>query len=187
MSDKNKNEALLADLINLFEPSKVENAPNQPIANANDRLNEPPISQIADEIRQKIAALSDVPIRVFENDDQLMRLITSTGGHKKTLYILLHDTFRYSHGEFPVSQRAIGIARGNLKYILNNSIDANKWHLLARVHCEPHRDYFELPEYNALPRWCILRYEDNDAVWYRVHPLLTETVGFKEAVEAFKE
>lgn len=183
MSDEVKNEVLLSDLINLFDYLRVEDSPNQPIANANDHLNEPLIRQIADEIQQKIAALSEYPIQVLENDAQLIRLITSTGGHEKTLYILLHDMFQYSHGEFPVSQRAIGRARGDLKSILNRSVDANKWHLLAKVHREPYGSYSHLPEYKALPIWSILRYEDAGVEWYRVHPLLVEAVDFKRAIE----
>lgn len=170
MSDKVKNEVLLSNLIELFKPLKIEDSPNQPIANANDRLNELLVRQVAEEIQQNIAALSG-EVQVFENDAQLTELITSTGGHEKTLYLLLHNTFRYSR-DIPVSRRAIGIARGNLKNTMNNSVNANKWHLLANVHCEPYRDYFELPEYN---------------VWYRVHPLLVETVAFKRAIEAFAE
>jgi hypothetical protein len=184
MSGEIKNEVLLSDLMNLFNPLKVEQTPNQPIANANDRLNEPLIRQIADDIQQQIAALSGTT-QVFADDAQLLRLITSTGGHKKTLYILLHDTFLHSQGGFPVSLRAIGIARGNLKDTMNRSVDANKWSLLAKVHRYPYGNYFELPEHKVLPIWSILRYEDPDAEWYRVHPLLVETSNFKEALEVF--
>ena len=171
----------------LFAPSKIKNSPNQPISNADDRLNEPLIRQIAGEIQQQIAALSDTLIQVFADDAQLIGLIASTGGHTKTLYILLRDTFLYSHGEFPVSRRAIGKARGNLRYAMNNSVDADKWHLLAKAHCETYCNYFELAEYNALPIWSILRYESDGIVWYRVHPLLTETSGFKKTIAAFRQ
>lgn len=186
MSDEIRNEALLSKLIDLFDHLKVEDFPNQPIANADDHLNEPLIRQIADEIQQKIATLSDIPIQVFENDAQLIHLITSSGGHKKTQHILLHATFLYSQ-EFPVSQRAIGRARGDLKYAMNNSVDADKWHLLASVHHEPCGNYSELSEYKELPLWSILRYEDKGVVWYRIHPLLTETVGFRRAIEVVVE
>lgn len=182
MTNKVENKKLLSDLMNLFDRLKVEDSPNQPIANAIGILNEPLIRQIADGIHQQITKLAGCPIQVFENDTQLTHLITSSGGHKKTLYILLQNTFLYSREEFPVSQRAIGTARGNLKYILNNSIDADKWHLLANVHREPYGDYSR-PEYSALPIWSVLRYEDANVAWHRVHPLLTETVGFREAIE----
>lgn len=185
MSNKTKQEALLSDLIELFEPLKIEDSPNQPIANANDRLNELLVRQVAEEIQQNIAALSG-EVQVFENDAQLTELITSTGGHEKTLYLLLHNTFRYSR-DLPVSRRAIGRARGDLKFTMNNSIAADKWHLLANVHFDPYPDYFELAEYSALPRWSILRYEDAGVAWYRVHPLLVETVAFKRAIEAVLE
>lgn len=185
MSNKIKDEALLLNLVGLFDPSNIGATPNQPIVDANNRPNESLISQIAVEIQQKINTLSS-EIQVFENEAQLIRLIMSTGGNQKTLYRLLHDTFLHSES-FPVSPRAIGKARANLKYTLTNSIGASKLPLLVDVYNEPCQEYFELPDYSDLPLWSILRYENAGTVWYRVHPLLVETADFKRAIEVVVE
>ena len=187
MLNKRKDEELLSDVMNLFNPLRIEVSPNYPIANADDSLNEALVRQIEIEIQQTIARLSDGSIRFFEDTSQLAGLITSSGGHKKSLYILIHDTALYSE-VLPVQQRAIGKARGGLKYILNNSVDECQWDLLAKVHRDPFCAYSQIEQYATLLKWSVLKYEDAGLgiEWYRVHPLLVEVQRFRRAIEDFR-
>jgi len=179
-----RDEKILSDLMSLFDRHSLEDGPNLPIVDASDRLDEALVRKMEDLIDEAISScVSDCLLRIFEDNSLLMSLIVSSGGNNETLFTMLHDSFQFSE-TLPVSRRAIGKARGNLRCTMSNSIDSNKWCLLARVHIDPHGDYDVLPEYQALPKWSILKYEDGDRKWYRLHPLLVEATAFRKAVEA---
>ena len=185
MLKADRHEKILSAVMNLFDPLQIEDSPNYPIADAKDRLNEPLIYQIEIQIQQAIAILPNTPTRFFENNTQLTSLITSSGGHRKSLYRLIHDTASYTE-TLPVHKRAIVKARFDLRYVLHNSVGEYQWDLLAKTHKDPYCAYSQIEQYEPLLKWSILKYGQDGIEWYRVHPLLVETQRFRVAIENFR-
>lgn len=111
---------------------------------------------------------------VFESDDLLDKVLLSSGGHIRTLFILLRSILDRVK-ELPISRPIIERSLRRAADDLARPLSAQDWELLKRVH-ETRRSVngASNPTWNRLLRdfYVMAYYDENVGFWYDWNPLL---------------
>lgn len=116
----------------------------------------------------------------FESRSSLEMLCLMSGGHARNLLLLMKEALKYTN-TLPISNRALQRSVSELRNTYKNTIYANEWEALAKVHHDKEITNDKLYR-GLLFNRCILeyRYQEQNGesnVWYDIHPLIK---GIKE-------
>jgi len=138
-------------------------------------------------IDKKLA--ENVDTQVFESEELLDCLCEMSGGHVRNLMQMIQKAIDWTD-TLPIREKAVKAAFGEARSTYRDTIEADQWTHLARVHKNKDILNDDLHRWFQLSR-CVLRYRyfDNDDIlceWYDVHPLVLGISQFKKALEEVK-
>jgi hypothetical protein len=126
-------------------------------------------------------------VDLFESRTSLEMLCSMSGGHARNLLLLMKEALKYTN-TLPISNKALQRSVSELRNTYKNTIYANEWEALAKVHHDKEITNDKLYR-GLLFNRCILeyRYEKPDGeskVWYDIHPLIK---GIKEFQDTYNQ
>lgn len=126
-------------------------------------------------------------VDLFENRSSLENLCLMSGGHARNLLLLMKEALKYTN-TLPISNKALQRSFSELRNTYKNTIYANEWEALAKVHHDKEIVNDQLYR-GLLFNRCILeyRYQEPDGeskVWYDIHPLIK---GIKEFQDTYNQ
>ncbi|MBK1986761.1 ATP-binding protein [Sphaerospermopsis aphanizomenoides BCCUSP55] len=126
-------------------------------------------------------------VDLFENRSSLEMLCLMSGGHARNLLLLMKEALKYTN-TLPISNKALQRSFSELRNTYKNTIYANEWEALAKVHHDKEIVNDQLYR-GLLFNRCILeyRYQEPDGgskVWYDIHPLIK---GIKEFQDTYNQ
>jgi len=123
----------------------------------------------------------------FESRSSLEMLCLMSGGHARNLLLLMKEALKYTNS-LPITNKALQRSVSELRNTYKNTIYANEWEALAKVHHD--KDITNDKLYRGLLfNRCILeyRYQEQNGesnVWYDIHPLIK---GIKEFQDTYNQ
>ncbi|MBO3460794.1 ATP-binding protein [Aetokthonos hydrillicola Thurmond2011] len=142
------------------------------------------------EVLQKRLSLIDQNrsiVEMFQQREDLEKLCLMSGGHVRNLLLLMKEAIKYTD-TLPIPTRALQRSVSDLRNTYRNTVYANEWQALAKVHSS--KQIENDPLYRGLLfNRCILEYrylnaEGESECWYDIHPVIK---GIKEFQDAFKQ
>jgi hypothetical protein len=142
------------------------------------------------ELLQKRLSLIDSNLSIvdmFENREALDNLCRMSGGHVRNLLLLMKEAIKYTDS-LPITNRALQRSLSELRNTYRNTIFANEWEALAKVHYSKQIENDQLYR-GLLFNRCILEYrysndQEESQVWYDIHPLIK---GIKEFQDTYNQ
>ena len=121
----------------------------------------------------------------FESRSSLEMLCLMSGGHARNLLLLMKEALKYTNS-LPITNKALQRSVSELRNTYKNTIYANEWEALAKVHHDKEITNDKLYR-GLLFNRCILeyRYQEQNGesnVWYDIHPLIK---GIKEFQDTY--
>ena len=121
----------------------------------------------------------------FESRSSLEMLCLMSGGHARNLLLLMKQALKYTN-TLPISNKALQRSVSELRKTYKDTIYANEWEALAKVHHDKEITNDKLYR-GLLFNRCILeyRYQEQNGesnVWYDIHPLIK---GIKEFQDTY--
>ena len=123
----------------------------------------------------------------FESRSSLEMLCLMSGGHARNLLLLMKEALKYTNS-LPITNKALQRSVSELRNTYKNTIYANEWKALAKVHHDKEITNDKLYR-GLLFNRCILeyRYQEQNGesnVWYDIHPLIK---GIKEFQDTYNQ
>ena len=123
----------------------------------------------------------------FESRSSLEMLCLMSGGHARNLLLLMKEALKYTNS-LPITNKALQRSVSELRNTYKNTIYANEWEALAKVHHDKEITNDKLYR-GLLFNRCILeyRYQEQNGesnVWYDIHPLIK---GIKEFQDTYNQ
>lgn len=142
------------------------------------------------ELLQKRLSLIDPNlsiVNIFEERQALEAICLMSGGHVRNLLLLMREAMKYTN-TLPIPNKAIQRSISELRNTYRNTVFANEWKALAKVHHTKDIENDELYR-GLLFNRCILEYryfnkQEESQVWYDIHPLIK---GIQQFQDAFNE
>lgn len=119
----------------------------------------------------------------FETRESLEMLCLMSGGHARNLLLLMKESLKYTT-TLPITNRALQRSFSELRNTYKNTIYANEWEALTKVHHDKEITNDKLYR-GLLFNRCILEYRYQEAdgeskIWYDIHPLIKGIKDFQD-------
>ena len=157
------------------------------VRNVDGSVNQVGLHKLRDFIYKRISANleKEVESKIFENRELIDRLCLMSGGHLRSLMILIQSSIAWTD-ELPIELKAVQRAFQELKEVYNRTTEPSEWEILARVYCskqaENNEQYLRLLVNRSILEY---RYYDTDETlkaWVDVNPLITGIPQFQKAL-----
>ncbi|NET00114.1 MAG: ATP-binding protein [Sphaerospermopsis sp. SIO1G1] len=152
-------------------------------------LYQPGIDKVIEILQKRLSTVdsSKSIVDLFENRKSLEMLCFMSGGHARNLLLLMKEALKYTN-TLPISKKALQRSISELRNTYKNTVYANEWSALAKVHHDKEITNDKLYR-GLLFNRCILEYRYQEPsgetrVWYDIHPLIR---GIKEFQTAYNQ
>lgn len=150
----------------------------------------PGIAALREIVRQRVQSVPKakgmaLEAEVFEDPETVAQLCQVTGGHVRNLVFLVQTAIDYNDpNRLPIRAEALQQAIRQLRKTFRDTVNANQWELLVRVH-RSKRIVNDDAHRSLLFTRCLLEYEDEQGEkWHDVHPVLRQVPEFRDALAA---
>lgn len=110
--------------------------------------------------------------QVFEQAGSLTRLMRLSGGHVRSLFLMLTGCLQRAQGELPIPSHVVETTIHTSARDFAKGLRSSDWKLVQSVR-EDHAKHDEDDAwYELLKNFDVLAYEDDEGEWYDAHPLL---------------
>ncbi|NET69827.1 MAG: ATP-binding protein [Sphaerospermopsis sp. SIO1G2] len=154
-----------------------------------NELHPPGIDKVIEILQKRLSTVdsSKSIVDLFENRESLEMLCFMSGGHARNLLLLMKEALKYTN-TLPISKKALQRSISELRNTYKNTVYANEWSALAKVHHDKEITNDKLYR-GLLFNRCILEYRYQEPsgetrVWYDIHPLIR---GIKEFQTAYNQ
>jgi hypothetical protein len=155
----------------------VKTRDNQPYTPGIEKLKQIIRSRLLEIDKAKRMSLE---AEVFDSSETLHDLCMISGGHVRTLILLVRLAIEYNSDTLPLRSKSILQAVRQIRATYRNAVDESQWALLAKTSLSKgirndtaHR--------NLLFTRCLLEYREEES-WYDIHPVIQRISEFQEAL-----